>query len=361
MNILTVLNNFNPKGEYLCREVIKSGNINITYLVTYVDKEKTNKYILQKINRYVFNNPAHVMKNVIEVTNHIRHKLNNFGDKRQVLEFLPTKLGLSYYKDDDGEFWRLYKYIDNSVSYDNSDDMFIVEQAGAAFGKFQLMLNDFDSESLNETIKDFHNTEKRFNDLFISAEADIAGRKNSLQKELDYLSERQDTANFFCNLIKERKIPIRVTHNDTKCSNVLFDKDTNKALTVIDLDTVMAGLVAYDFGDGTRSMCSTFGEDETDYEKIDFDLIKYEAYAKGFLSKVSPTLTDIEGETLYMGPLVMTLELASRFAKDYLDGDLYFKCNSPLHNKIRCQNQIALCKKIESKLSKIKQITFKYL
>ncbi len=361
MKILTILDNFDLSGKFVGLEVLKAGNINSTYLVRFADNGTESKYILQKINRYVFKNPPHLMKNVIDVTNHIRHKLKNSKDKRQVLEFLPANTGLSYVKDEKGEFWRIYKYIDNSVSYDNSDDMFIVEQAGVAFGKFQSMLNDFDTESLNETIKDFHNTKKRFNDLAMSAEVDAVDRKKFVKEELDYLLKRQNIADFYCDMIEANKIPVRVTHNDTKCNNVLFDKDTNKALTVIDLDTVMAGLIAYDFGDGSRSIASTSKEDEEDFSKVDFDLVKFEAFTKGFLSKTATTLTDIEAETLYMGPLVMTLELASRFLKDYLDGDLYFKCDNPIHNIIRCQNQIKLCKKIEEKLPQIKEITFKYL
>lgn len=361
MKILTILDKFDLSGDCIGYEVLKAGNINSTYLIRFADKGTESKYILQKINRYVFKNPPHLMKNVIDVTNHMRHKLKNSKDKRQVLEFLPANTGLSYVKDEEGEFWRIYRYIDNSVSYDNSDDMFIVEQAGVAFGKFQSMLDDFDTDSLNETIIDFHNTKKRFEDMALSAELDVEGRKQFVKAELNYLLERENIANFYCDMIKNREIPIRVTHNDTKCNNVLFDKDTNKALTVIDLDTVMAGLVAYDFGDGCRSIASTANEDETDFTKIDFDLVKFEAFTKGFLSRTSLTLTDIEAETLYMGPFVMTLELASRFLKDYLDGDLYFKCDNPLHNKIRCQNQITLCKKIEEKLPQIKEITLKYL
>lgn len=355
-----VCNNFRLDGKYINYERINSGNINTTYLVTTENNGVKTKYIVQKINKYVFKNPRLLMKNVTLVTDHIKNKLSN--DKTNVfLDYVKTKKGLYYFVDDGKEFWRVSKFIENSVCYLTMGDLFIIKEAGRAYGQFQKLVSDFDINLLYETIKDFHNTEKRFYDLKKSAGYDIAKRETRAREQLEYLFSKRYLAEYYGKFIKNGQLKLKVTHNDTKCSNVLFHKITGKALTVIDLDTVMAGLVAYDFGDATRSICANFGEDEEDICKIDFDLDRFDAFSCGFLNEVGDTLTDFERQTLYMAPLVAALELSARFLKDYFDGDLYFKCDVKEQNLIRAKNQIALSKKILYKLSDIKKIIEKYL
>jgi len=359
MEISEVIANFKTEGNFLKYNKLTSGNINKTYLVINSANCGQIKYILQKINGYVFKNPQRLMKNVIDVTNHIRRKIHTRDKNRQVIEFISAKNDLPYFIDNNGEFWRVYKYIDNSVTFDETDDISVVEETGKAYGKFQLFLSDFNAENLFDTIEDFHDTEKRFHSFFDSVKKNLANRKKLVEKQIEYLKSKSEYASFFTSRLKEGKIQLKVTHNDTKCNNVLFDKVSKKALTVIDLDTVMRGLVAYDFGDGSRSICSTAKEDETDYDKIDFDLNKFRAFTKGFLSKTVNALSEEELNTLYIAPYIMTLELASRFLKDYLDGDLYFNCLYENQNLDRANNQIILSQKIERKLIEIKDIVDK--
>ncbi len=361
MKISDIIANFKTKGIFTKYKKLTAGNINKTYLVINECSSGRKKYVLQKINSYVFKNPQKLMKNVIDVTNHIRRKVNMPDKFRRVLEFIPAKNGLSYYIDRKGEYWRVYKYVDDSLTFNETDDLSVVEEAGKAFGRFQLYLNDFDAKSLFNTIENFHDTEKRFNDLFISYEKAEKNRKDNVVRQIEYLKSRKDYASYFTSRIVNGSLCLRVTHNDTKSNNVLFDKFSKKALTVIDLDTVMCGLVAYDFGDGCRSICSTANEDEVDFTKIDFDLAKFNAFSKGFLSISATTLSDEEINTLYIAPYIMTLELASRFLKDYLDGDLYFNCSYECQNLNRAENQIVLAQKIENKLNSLKDIIGKNL
>lgn len=360
MDIALICENFNLEGVFYGYELLKSGNVNQTFLVYFDDFGKINKYVLQRINSYVFKDPAVVMKNVVSVTNHIRRKVSSLKGKRLTLEFLPCKNGLSYYIDENKGFWRVYKYVDDSLCFDYAEED-LVEEAGKAFGEFQRYLTDFDPKNLYFTIKDFHNGKKRYEDLTLSAKNNVRGRKKEVVKQLNYLKSMKKIADYYGDLIDFKQIPLRVTHNDVKISNVLFSVQDNKALAVIDLDTVMPGIVAYDFGDGARSIASTVKEDETDLSKVDFDLVRYEAFTKGFLSQTGVYLTEIEGKTLYMAPLAVSFELATRFLKDYLDGDLYFKCSYEKHNLVRAKNQIALCQKIYDKLDDIEAITKKYL
>lgn len=355
-----VCNNFRLHGKLIDYEKIESGNINTTYLVTTENNGIKSKYVVQKINKYVFKNPRLLMKNVTLVTNHIKNKFLN-KENIACLDYVKTKKGSYYFIDDSKEFWRVSKFIENSICYLTTEDLCVIKEAGRAYGQFQKLVSDFDISLLHETIKDFHNTEKRFSDLKKSADYDLLKRKQEVLEQLGYLFSKRNLAEYYCQFIKNGQLKLKVTHNDTKCSNVLFDKNTGKALTVIDLDTVMAGLIAYDFGDATRSICSNFGEDEEDTGKIDFDLDRFEAFTSGFLNEVGDTLSDLEKQTLYMAPLVAALELSVRFLKDYLDGDLYFKCDYKKQNLIRANNQIALSKKILLKLSDVKKIIEKYL
>jgi len=349
-------------GEYRSCEIIKSGNINKTFLVKYLREGEEKPYIIQKINTYVFKNPEQVMQNIEAVTEHIRAKIKATGASagRSVLHFLHTPSGENFAYDEEGGFWRGYRYIDNSVTYNLTDDLFILEEGGRGFGEFQKNLADFDASSLYESIPDFHNTKKRFDRLFETAEKDPLNRVKDVRDELRYLRERYDESCVFCKMLEAGEIPLRVTHNDTKCNNVVFDRDTNKALAVIDLDTVMPGLCAYDFGDLIRFGANNTDEDDPDLSKIFLDLDKYEAFVRGFVGTLRDCLTPVELETMYLGAYVMTTELVARFMLDYIEGDVYFKLNYPEHNLVRTRAQAALARDMEKKFPEMRRIIKKY-
>ena len=326
-------------------DVIKSGNINDTFKVTFRSGACEDIYIVQQINTYVFKNPVEMMRNISLVTTHIKEKL---GDKsaRMVLEFLKTSSGESCFFDDEEKCWRAYRFIDDSVTFDTSDDLEIMEQAGFAFGNFQMMLGDFDAAVLFETIPAFHDTEKRMETLFSHISEDPIGRVCEAEAEISFFRENYDRAVKLTAMQKKGELPLRVTHNDTKCNNVLFDINTKKALAVIDLDTVMPGLALHDYGDAVRFSANTAEEDEPDVTKISLDKEKFRAFTKGFLAAAGSVLTAAEKENLVDSVIVIAMELASRFLDDYLTGDKYFKTDYPGHNLVRTRAQITLAKDI---------------
>ena len=359
MKIEKICEIFGIKGEMVECTAIKTGNINKTYKVTFEENGKRADYIVQDINKFVFKNPDHIMKNIDAVTSHLAKK---FGDEREkyVLDFLKTSDGANYFIDDEDRFMRAYKFIPDSVTYDVFDDLEILQYAGMAFGRFQMQLADFDASTLYEIIPDFHNTASRYENLKKTAEKDEYGLKSEVSEELAFLFDNEELATSLVTKLNEGAIPLRVTHNDTKCNNVLFDVNTGMPLAVIDLDTVMPGLTAYDFGDAVRFAANKAAEDEADTSIVGVDLDKYAAFAKGFVSEVSGALTKAEIETLYLGPIVMALELSSRFLADYLDGSKYFKCNYEKHNLIRARCQIALAKDMIAKMPETKAIIEEY-
>lgn len=356
MEIRDICSKFNIQGEFFKVKMVNSGIINNTYNVYFKHNGKIEQYIIQRINQNVFKKPALVMQNIISISKHLIDKLIKLEKSidRNVLQYMLADNNCAYYTDDEGEFWRCYLFINNSVTYNNPDDLFIIEEAGKAFGEFQSLLCDFDATTLHESIKDFHNTKLRFKRLFESYELDVVGRSQEVYEEFEYLKSREILASSLCDKINNKTLPIKVTHNDTKCNNVLFDRDTHKALAVIDLDTVMPGIVAYDYGDAIRCLASTCEEDEADLSKVKINLDKFNAFTKGFVSKVKDTLTESEFDSLADGILVITLELASRFLKDYLDGDVYFKISFKNHNLVRARCQIALAKEFERNFDEIK-------
>lgn len=353
---------FAIEGEYKGFEQIKTGNINQTYCVTYFRDGEDKKYIIQKVNTYVFKNPEEVMQNIGRVTEHIRAKVKESEEtaKRNVLHFLHTPEGKNFAYDEEGNFWRGYRFIDNSVTYNLTDDLFVMVEAGKGFGAFQKHLSDFDASCLYESIPDFHNTKKRLEKLFAVAEKDAFNRVKDVQVELDYLRTRYELACSLCTMLENGELPLRVTHNDTKCNNVLLDIDTNKALAVIDLDTVMPGLTAYDFGDAIRFGANNAIEDDPEYSKVFLDLRKYEAFVSGFVPTIKDSLTAKEIETMHLGAYVMTAELVARFMTDYLEGDVYFKTDYPEHNLVRTKNQYWLAFDMEKKLDKMQSIVMNY-
>lgn len=343
---------FRLPGPFFSFEEINQGNVNHTYKVNYILDDGTGmaqikSYLMQRLNSYAFKNPVQIMENIDKVTEHIRHK---YPDKIN-LHFHHTEIDgdrKTYLIDEDG-FWRVMNYVP-SITFDTCDDISVVRSAGEAFGEFQTSLSDFDASSLCETIPAFHNTRKRYEKLLHDISIDPCGRVAEVQSEIDWLLSVQDDACRLTDLYNTNQLPLRVTHNDTKINNVLFDSETHKALVVIDLDTVMPGLVGHDFGDAIRFASNFVEEDSEDYSKARVDLNIFWAFADGFLSKTASSLTETEISTLSLSCFVLACELSTRFLDDYIVGDKYFKVKKPMHNLIRTRCQIALAKDMFRKL-----------
>lgn len=362
-NIEEICEQFSIKGIFTGYEKINNGHINSTYNLIFDENNVVKKYVLQKINTNVFKNPDELMSNIVAVTEHIRKKnIENNVDypERRTLSFFPCLDGKYYYFDKNNACWRLYVYVDDVYTFNTIDNEEVFYNAGAAFGEFQNLLTDFDGASLYETIKNFHNTASRFNDLKKAIEENKSGRLDTVKAEIEFALEREADTHVLVDMIAEGKLPLRVTHNDTKLNNILFDNITNKGICIIDLDTVMPGLSMYDFGDSIRFGANTAAEDEKDISKVSLSLSLYEAYVKGYLSSAKDGLTDLEKELLPFGAKIMTYECGIRFLADYLDGDVYFKTAYPEHNLVRCRTQFALVKDMEDKMEKMMEITKKY-
>ena len=346
---------FRIPGQLVEIETISAGNINNTYRVVYRDNGVATSYIVQKINKYVFKNPRHIMHNIQLISEHLRSKLPDPDDKRAWLHFCTTRNGSNFLIAGDG-FWRAYYCIEDAIAYDASDDPEVLRAAGIAFGDFQRNLSDFDASLLYETIPDFHNTQKRLQTLFRHTQEDPVARVQEVLPELDYIKSVSELASHLCALRDRGAIPLRVTHNDTKTNNVLLDEATNRPLTVIDLDTVMPGLAMHDFGDAVRFAANTAVEDEPDESKVSLNLDLYRAFAEGFISRTAASLTPLELDTMALGALTITIELAVRFLDDYITGDLYFKTIYPEHNLIRTRCQLALARDMQKKFPDMEQI-----
>jgi len=342
---------FRIYDEFLGYETIQMGNVNRTYKVNFRLPDGSPKsFLVQNVNTYAFRNPVALMDNIDHVTEHIRGKKPG----QLALHFHHTEDRKTYVIDGDN-FWRMTNYV-KSVTYNTVKDTDIVRNAGKAFGEFQMDLADFDISRLYETIPNFHNTRKRYETLIRSIQENKAGRAEEVREEIDYLLSVQDLACRLTDLHQQGKMPLRVTHNDTKINNVLFHPEDNSAMIVIDLDTVMPGLIGHDFGDAIRFAANFVEEDCPDYEKAGVDLEIFRAFAEGFLSQTAKTLTQTEVETLALSCFVLTAELATRFLADYLDGDLYFNTKYPGHNLVRTRCQIALAKDMLKKLPEMETI-----
>lgn len=358
-NINSILDEFDFKGNLVDYNVYGSGHINTTYLVKYDDNGKTWKYIVQNINPNVFKDIEKLMDNVFSVTSYLRKGIREKGgdENRETLHFIKTKDGNKFYKTEDNRYYRAYIFVEDSVGYNQVESAEMFGQSGVAFGKFQKLLADFPADSLYETIPDFHNTEKRYKTEFLPAvENNLSGRKNTCLDEIEFVKAREEYCSRFVNMIAQGKLPLRVTHNDTKLNNVLFDEKTDKAICVIDLDTIMPGLALYDFGDSIRFGANTASEDEKDLSRVSVNLEYFEAYAKGFLSEVGSDFVQAEIDNLAFASILMTFECGMRFLTDYLNGDTYFKTAYPEHNLVRAKDQFALVADMERHLDEMEQI-----
>ena len=343
-----ILANFQLDGAAVSCERYGFGHINETYLVVTTT---SHRYILQKINNYVFKNVPALMDNIAAVTSFLQTQET---DSRRVLQLIPT-ISQENYLEYDGGFWRIYDFVEESICLQLPETSADFYESAVAFGRFQQMLGSFPAHTLHETIPNFHNTADRYRQLHEAMEADTMGRLTSVQQEVEFALARESEAGTLVNMQKQGLLPLRVTHNDTKLNNVMLDNVTRKALCVIDLDTVMPGLSAYDFGDSIRFGAATAAEDETDLAKMEMDLGLFQIYAEGFLS-ACPGLTQAEKEILPLGAKLMTLECGVRFLTDYLNGDTYFKIHRPDHNLDRCRTQFKLVADMESKWEQMQQV-----
>ena len=361
-DIKEVCENFSIGGVFTGYEKINNGHVNSTYRLEFEENGETKKYVLQMVNTVAFKYPDKLMSNIIGITNHIRKKAEEKGDdaSRCTLSFLPCNDGNYYYIDDENSCWRVYTLVDDVYtcnSIENENDFY---NAGIAFGEFQNILADYDCNSLYDTIENFHNTVSRFEALKTAINENLASRADSVKDEIEFALAREKDTHVLVDLIADGKLPIRVTHNDTKLNNILFDNKTNKGICIIDLDTVMPGLSLYDFGDSIRFGANTAAEDEKDLSKVSLSLPLYEVYVKGYLQSAREALTDLEKELLPFGAKLMTYECGIRFLTDYLNGDKYFHINYADHNLDRCRTQFALVADMEKKMDEMSEITKKY-
>lgn len=339
-----------------------SGHINDTFRLTYRMQDREKHYILQRMNRSIFKKPVELMENVQGVTRWLREKIIAEGGDpdRETLNLVSAKSGAPYFVDSQGEYWRVYHFIEGATCYDQVESEDDFYQSAVAFGHFQRMLADYPAQTLHETIENFHNTVDRMRQFREALEENASGRADEVREEIAFVLAREELAHTLCDLQDAGRIPIRVTHNDTKLNNIMIDDATGKAICVIDLDTVMPGLSVNDFGDSIRFGASTAAEDEQDLSKVSCDLHLFEIYTRGFIEGCAGALTDIELDMLPMGAILMTFECGVRFLADHIAGDVYFKIHREGHNLDRARTQFRLVEDMEKKLPQMKAIVDKY-
>jgi len=365
MNCLVeeAIEGFEHEGKCIHAEPCGNGHINSTFLATFENPDgSTYRMILQQMNKKVFKKPVELMENVMNVTSYLQERIiQNGGDpNRETLNVFPAKDGRPYYIDAAGEYWRAYRYIDETVCYEQVNCPEEFYESGFSFGNFQRLLAEYPAETLHETIAGFHDTRFRFQVFKQAVEEDVCGRAASAQPEIDFVLNHEDLANVFGEMLEKGEFPLRVTHNDTKLNNIMIDEKTKKGICVIDLDTVMPGLAMNDFGDAIRFGASTALEDEQDLTKVSCSMELYEAFAKGFIEGCGGSLTEKEIDMLPMGAKVMTYECGMRFLTDYLQGDEYFKIHREGHNLDRCRTQFKLVEDMERKWNIMCEIVQKY-
>ena len=337
------------------------GHISYTF---FVDCGEGNRsYVLQKLNLEIFKDPAALMSNIKGVCSHIKEKIKAEGGDvlREVRTVIETKAGEDYYVDPEGGYWRAFLAIDNVVSYDFPDSPELFYKSAVAFGKFARQLDDYPASTLYEIIPDFHNTKKRMDDFKAAVKADKMGRAAEVADEIDFILSKEPVCSYITDGLKEGRFKTRVTHNDTKISNVLMDAESGEGVCIIDLDIVMPGSILYDFGDAIRVGASTAAEDEKDPSRVGLDLFMFETFVEGFVTELRGYISDEEILSLPMGAYLMTLETGLRFLGDYLNGDVYYHISYPEHNRDRAKNQLCLLSDMEAKMGAMQEIVKKYL
>lgn len=359
-----IIPNFSIDGDVLSIEPLTSGHINTTYHVQIREADGcVSQYTLQRINKYVFHDPIAVMENILNVTAHIKKALVAEGAdvERQSLTVILSRDGLPYYLDGDNEYWRLYRYIADAHTLNFVQNPRQLYNAGFGFGRFQQMLSDFPIETLHETIPQFHNTRLRYEQLMDAVARDECGRAAEVLPEIEFFRAREQELSMLVHMTENGEMPLRVTHNDTKFNNILIDDATNEALSVIDLDTVMPGLLVHDFGDAIRYAANTAEEDETDLTRVSLDLDAYRHFSDGFLTALRDRITPVEFRMLPWGAKIITMELSMRFLADHLNGDKYFKIHRANHNLDRARCQLKLAQSMEEHFDEMFRLIEPYL
>ena len=357
-----IIDAFAVEGAILGAERYGSGHINETKYVEIEQDGKIHKYILQKINKNVFKNPEQLMENYTRVTEYLRKIIIERGGDpdRETLNVIKTRDGKNCFMDEAGDYWRLILFVNDSLSYDKVERPEQFYESAVAFGNFQYLLRDYPADTLYETIVNFHNTPDRFRQLMEAVQKDSCGRLKDVLAEVEFAKAREEFAGTLERARAAGKLPLKVTHNDTKLNNILFDKNTGKPLCVVDLDTIMPGYSVNDFGDSIRFGATTALEDEADLSKVNFDISLYELYVKGFIEGANGGLSEGELEMLPIGAMMMTFECGMRFLADYLNGDTYFRTSRPGHNLDRARNQFKLVSDMEKVLPEMREIVKKY-
>lgn len=356
-DIKEIASNFLIPGDFISAAPYGSGHINDTYAACFCQGGINVRYIIQRINHNVFKNPPALMENIMRVTEHLRSKLNASAcPSRQALRLITTHDYKPYHHDAAGNYWRVYIFVEGANTYDVIKTPEQTYQAGKAFGDFQKNLVDIPGGRLHETIPDFHNTPKRMEALEKAIEKDVVNRAAGIKKEIDFALNHKNITDVLIKLNQAGKIPERITHNDTKINNVMLDDTTGEGVCVIDLDTVMPGLVHYDFGDLVRTSTSPAAEDEKDLSKVTMRMPMFESLLKGYMKTAGDFLNPTEREYLPFSGKLITFEIGIRFLTDYLSGDVYFKTHRDGHNLDRCRTQFKLVESIEEQENKMTAI-----
>ncbi|MDR1705794.1 MAG: aminoglycoside phosphotransferase family protein [Clostridiales bacterium] len=353
-NALYAMDGFSFEGSLIGIKEFGNGHINDTYLLEMT----TGKFVLQRINTYVFKDPLLLMRNIQSITEYLRERITRDGGDpdRETLNIIPAKDGKSWYAGHDGSFWRSYQFISDTTVFEAIERNEDFYECGLGFGRFQQLLSEYPAGNLFESIPNFHNTVRRFQAFKDAVSHDVCGRAAECAAEIAFAAEREEDVGLHVNLQRSGGLPLRVTHNDTKLNNVLIDIKTRKAVCVIDLDTVMPGLSVNDFGDAIRFGANTAAEDERDLSKVKLSLPLFESFTKGFLAGSGGTLTPAERDNLAAAARLMTFECGLRFLTDHLEGDVYFKIHRENHNLDRARNQFALVRDMERKMDDMKRI-----
>ena len=357
-----VLNAYNFPATLLGAVRYGQGHINDTFCIICQPQEgDAVRYILQGLSLAAFPHPDELMENFIGITSYLRDKIIAAGGDplRETLSLVKTKDGKDYYTDANGKVWRLTPFIENTDCFQSATPE-LFEASARAFGRFQYMLQGYPAETLHEAIVNFHNTEDRFAKFEAALAADKLDRAKDIADEIKFVMDRKADCSVALQALRDGKLPLRVTHNDTKLNNIRIDRDTHEGICVIDLDTTMPGLSINDFGDSIRFGANHSAEDEKDLSKVNFDIALYEAYTRGFLEGAQGSLTKAELEYLPWGARLMTLECGIRFLTDYLDGDHYFRIHRPEHNLDRCRTQFKLVKDMEEQFDTMAAVVAKY-
>lgn len=349
---------FNLEGIVKSVKPFGNGLINKSYVVELVDSKR---YLLQNLNIDLFQDYEGLMDNIYQVTSFLKEKIEKTGGDpdRETLTVVKTLDNKLFHKDKAGKVWRLYPFIEDTVCFSKAESADQFYKTGLAFGHFQAQLNDFDASQLTEVIEKFHDTRFRYRQFIEAVENDLAGRVKDVSWEINFIKSRKKDAYLLYDMLDKGDLPLRVTHNDTKLSNILLDKDTLEGICIVDLDTIMPGILLFDFGDSIRSGANTAEEDEKDLSKVNFDINLFKAYTKGFLEGAKSIMTDKEVEYLAWGARIITFEQAIRFFTDYLNGDTYYAVSHASHNLERTRNQIKLVSDMEAMWPEILDIVKK--